>query len=95
MQIAPKKFAKVFGGKYTDANGDVFLVNYEDTDPNNPADIEVSLTVPGVSEPGSWVMLLGGLAVLGWWVRRRRCHPGTNVETALSKHSPASRHQPF
>ncbi len=67
------QFANVVDGKYTDANGDVFLVNYDDTDPNNPADIEVSLTVPGVPEPGSWVMLLGGLAVLGWWVRRRRC----------------------
>ncbi len=66
------QFANVVDGKYTDANGDVFLVNYDDTDPNNPADIEVSLTVPGVPEPGSWVMLLGGLAVLGWWVRRRR-----------------------
>ena len=89
------QFANVVDGKYTDANGDVFLVNYDDTDPNNPADIEVSLTVPAVPEPESWVTLLGGLAVLGCWVRLRRRPLRPNLGTALAWRFPASRHRPF
>ena len=63
-------------GIYTDAAGNIFRVNYADSDPNDPsatAGNDVSVSVLAVPEPGSLVLAtLGGLTALGAWVRRRR-----------------------
>jgi hypothetical protein len=40
----------------------------------NQIPLQLNLEVSPVPEPGSWVMLTGGLGLLGWVARRRRKH---------------------
>ena len=64
------------GGTFTDAAGDVYAINYAATDPADGDGVanDVSLTVLGVPEPGTWAMLGLGLAtmMMGRAAARRR-----------------------
>jgi hypothetical protein len=57
------------------AGGDTFLINYADIGGTGldltPNDI--SLTVVGIPEPGTWLAAALTLSAIGWMQRRRLC----------------------
>ncbi len=76
-------FANAPGGLYTDANGNVFQVNYAANADSGPLPNDVSLTFLGsapIPEPSTWTMLLiaSGGALLGA-ARRRRVNSASRL----------------